>query len=70
MTMISKSMENNAFGSQEKIDKMAERLAEELSKKMYYEFILMKNIPEIERIKIGSDKALKNKDARDFLEKA
>jgi hypothetical protein len=70
MNMISKSMETDTLCSQEKIDKMAERLAEELSKKMYYEFILLKNIPEIESIKKGSISALTGKEARDFLEKA
>jgi len=69
MNMISKSV-GNGFCSQEKIDAMADRLAEELSKKMYYEFILLKSIPEIESIKKGSIKALKGKEARKFLEGA
>lgn len=69
MNMISKSIGKD-FCSREKVDAMADRLAEELSKKMYYEFILLKRIPEIESIKNGSVKALKGKEARDFLEGA
>jgi len=53
--------------SGDKIDKIADRLAEELAKKMFYEFLLFKHIPEIEQIKKGKIKALKNDKAREFL---
>ena len=39
------------------------------AKKMYYEFLLFKYIPEIEKIKKGEIKALKNEEAREFLKK-
>ena len=51
----------------DKIDKIADRLAEELAKKMFYEFLLFKHLPEIEKIKKGEIKALKNEEAREFL---
>jgi len=48
------------------IDEIANRLAKELAKKMYYEFLLFKYIPEIEKEKL---KLLKNEEAREFLKK-
>jgi len=51
----------------DKIDKIADRLAEELAKKMFYEFLLFKHLPETEKIKKGEIKALKNEEAKEFL---
>ena len=54
--------------SNEKIDKIADRLAGELAKRMFYEFVVFKYIPEIEQIKEGKIKVLRNERARKFLE--
>ena len=54
--------------SKDKIDRIADRLAGELANKMYSEFMLLKHIPEIEKIKKGKIKTLKNEKARKFLE--
>ena len=48
--------------SKEMIKDIADSIAEEVSKKMYYKLMMLRFIPEIEDIKSGRIKALKGKD--------
>ncbi|MCX8178932.1 MAG: hypothetical protein N3D75_03835 [Candidatus Aenigmarchaeota archaeon] len=52
-----------------KTEKIIESMADDLAKKMYYKFVFLKYLPEINEIEKGRKKALKNKEIEDFLDK-
>lgn len=57
-----------ALGEQT-ISDVAESLAEEIATKMYHKLTLLKFLPEIKAIESGKLKALRGKEAHEFLEK-
>jgi hypothetical protein len=59
--------EKGAVIDKEIIKNIADTLAEELAKKMYYKLLLLKFLPEIKAIEKGEIKAIEGKEIDDFF---
>jgi hypothetical protein len=53
--------------SREMIKSIANSLAEEMARKMYYKLLMLKFLPEIKAVEKGKLKALKGKEINNFL---